>query len=57
VHVEVEQLQPDIEWFSIKIELKASYVIMIPGHEQEAIYEAYNRMIPEIPPKNLRRTL
>lgn len=39
--------QPNIEWFSIKIDPKASYVVIIPaGDEQEALYEAYKRMIP-----------
>jgi hypothetical protein len=38
---------PNIEWFSVKIDLKASYVVMLPaGDEQEAVYEAYNRTIP-----------
>lgn len=39
--------QPEIDWFSIKIELKASHVLIIPaGNEQETLYEAYNRMNP-----------
>jgi len=38
---------PNTEWFSIKIELKASYVVITPARdEREALYEAYNRMIP-----------
>ena len=38
---------PNIEWFSIEIELKASCVLMLPaGDEQEAVYEAYRRMVP-----------
>ncbi len=49
---------PDIEWFSIKIEQKASYVLMIPaGDEQEAVYEAYSRTIPVMVYTKLKRRL
>lgn len=43
----MESCIPDIEWFSVVIEVKARYVVMIhAGNEQEALHEAYNRIVP-----------